>query len=88
MLKTIKACCVNGALYPLEPVELQESGEYLVTGILRRRFLMVKGGVCCGPLPGPGGKTARIGSRLYRRFTKPAALALENQPDQPKGGGA
>ena len=31
MLQTIKARCVNGALYPLEPVELQESGEYLVT---------------------------------------------------------
>lgn len=31
MLKTIKARCVNGALHPLEPVELQESGEYLVT---------------------------------------------------------
>lgn len=31
MLQTIKARCVNGALHPLEPVELQENGEYLVT---------------------------------------------------------
>ncbi|MXZ92454.1 MAG: hypothetical protein F4W95_04380 [Chloroflexi bacterium] len=31
MLKTIKARCVNGALVPLEPVELIEGDEYLMT---------------------------------------------------------
>lgn len=31
MLKTIKARCVNGALVPLEPVELREGDEYLMT---------------------------------------------------------
>ncbi len=31
MLKTIKARCVNGALVPLEPVELREGDEYLIT---------------------------------------------------------
>ena len=31
MLKTIKASCVNGALVPLEPVELREGDEYLIT---------------------------------------------------------
>lgn len=31
MLKTIKARCVNGALHPLEPIELHERREYLVT---------------------------------------------------------
>ena len=31
MLKTIKARCVNGALVPLEPVELRECDEYLMT---------------------------------------------------------
>ena len=31
MLKTIKARCVNGALVPLEPVELREDDEYLIT---------------------------------------------------------
>ena len=31
MLKTIKARCVNGALVPLEPVELREGDEYLLT---------------------------------------------------------
>lgn len=30
MLKTIKARCVNGALVPLEPVELREGDEYLI----------------------------------------------------------
>ena len=30
-LKTIKARCVNGALVPLEPVELREGDEYLLT---------------------------------------------------------
>ncbi|MCY3690815.1 MAG: antitoxin family protein [Chloroflexota bacterium] len=30
-LKTIKARCVNGALVPLEPVELREGDEYLIT---------------------------------------------------------
>ena len=30
MLKTIKARCVNGALVPLEPVELREGEEYLI----------------------------------------------------------
>ena len=31
MLKTIKARCVNGVLVPLEPVELREGDEYLMT---------------------------------------------------------
>ena len=31
MLKTIKARCVNGALVPLEPVDLREGDEYLIT---------------------------------------------------------
>ena len=31
MLKTIKARCVNGALAPLEPVDLREGDEYLIT---------------------------------------------------------
>ena len=31
MLKTIKARCVNGALVPLEPVDLREGDEYLMT---------------------------------------------------------
>lgn len=31
MLKTIKARCVNGALVPLEPIELREGDEYLIT---------------------------------------------------------
>ena len=31
MLKTIKARCMNGALVPLEPVELSEGDEYLIT---------------------------------------------------------
>ena len=30
MLKTIKARCVNGALVPLEPVELRKGDEYLI----------------------------------------------------------
>lgn len=30
MLKTIKARCANGALVPLEPVELHEGDEYLI----------------------------------------------------------
>ena len=31
MLKTIKARCANGALVPLEPVDLREGDEYLIT---------------------------------------------------------
>ncbi len=31
MLKTIKARCVNSTLVPLEPVELREGDEYLIT---------------------------------------------------------
>ena len=31
MLKTIKARYVNGALTPLEPVQLREGDEYLLT---------------------------------------------------------
>jgi predicted DNA-binding antitoxin AbrB/MazE fold protein len=31
MLKTVKTRCVNGALTPLEPVELREGAEYLIT---------------------------------------------------------
>ena len=31
MLKTIKASCVNGALVPLDPVDLREGDEYLIT---------------------------------------------------------
>ena len=31
MLKTIKARCVNGTLVPLEPVDLREGDEYLIT---------------------------------------------------------
>ena len=30
MFKTVKARCVNGALVPLEPVELREGDEYLI----------------------------------------------------------
>lgn len=33
MLETIKARCVNGALVPLEPVELREGDEYLIFAI-------------------------------------------------------
>ena len=33
MLKTIKARCVNGALVPVEPVELREGDENLTLAI-------------------------------------------------------
>ncbi len=31
MLKTVKVRCVNGALAPLEPLDLDEGAEYLIT---------------------------------------------------------
>ena len=70
MLKTIKARCVNGALVPLEPVELREGDEYLITLTLDLRCPSRKGSGCCVPLPARGGNTTSIGKKRNGCFTR------------------
>ncbi len=75
MLKTIKARCVNGALVPLEPIDLREGDEYLMTLDVLPAPLPPEGSRPGPSTPALGGNTMRTGSAYNVNFTNPAGLA-------------